>query len=158
MTLFRPIFFAAALLCGTAAAVADAQTSSARRMTIIREQRVIRIPLQPMTAIPLPRPTPEWKERRGPKCIARADIVGASLSGTSSIDFMLRDRTRLRAKLERSCPGIDYYAGFYVNPTSDGKVCEDRDAVHARSGGECQIDGFRKLTPRAAAKRTRSAR
>lgn len=155
MTYLRSILLVAALLGGS---VAEAQSGGTRRMTIVREQRVIRIPLQPMTAVPLPRPTAEWKESRGPKCISRADIAGASLSRMNSIDFILRDRTRLRAKLENSCPAIDYYAGFYLNPTSDGKICEDRDAVHARSGGECQIDRFRKLAPRPAAKKPRRAR
>lgn len=123
---------------------ADAQTAAARRLSIA-EQRVIRIPLR-STAVPLPRAGADYKETRGPKCVARSKIAGASLNGSRSLDIMLKSQTRLRAHLKSSCPALDYYAGFYLNPTADGDICSDRDAVHARSGGECQIDVFRKLT------------
>lgn len=137
----QPLHIIAALLSLTGAEVAGAQ-----RITITREQ-VVRIPLQPMRSLPLPRPMPQWKEGRGPKCIKRADIVGASVNAQKSVDFILRDRTRHRANLQRNCPALDYYREFYLKPTADGKICQDRDAVHARSGGECEIDRFRKLTP-----------
>lgn len=110
--------------------------------------RVLRIPLQPMSALPMPRPMPRWKEGRGPKCIARAQIAAAKVSGSGKVDFILKDRTLIRAQLQNSCPALDYYSGFYLQRTSDDKICRDRDAVHARSGGACQIDAFRKLTAR----------
>lgn len=113
----------------------------------IRRQRVIRIPLRPMMPVPLPTARPEWKESRGPKCVARASIAGASFNGAKSMDIVLRDQTRLRAKLESSCPAIDFYTNFYLQPTADGNICADRDSFHSRSGGECQIERFRKLTP-----------
>lgn len=134
----------AALLTLTGAEIAGAQ-----RITITREQ-VVRIPLQPMRSLPVPQPMPRWKEGRGPKCITRSDIVGASVDAQKSVDFILRNRTRHRANLQRNCPALDYYRGFYLKPTADGKICQDRDAVHARSGGECEIDQFRKLTPAKA--------
>ena len=145
MTSFRPFLTATALLLTALPATLDAQTTTVRRLTI--RERVIRIPLN-SPAAPLPRPEAAYKESRGPKCVQRANIAGASLNGLRSIDFILRDRSRLRARLESSCPAIDYYAGFYLNPTPDGNICSDRDAVHARSGGECQIDAFRKLSPK----------
>jgi hypothetical protein len=131
----------AALLSLTGAELAVAQ-----RVTIMRE-RVIRIPLQPMRSLPMPRPLVRWKEGRGPKCIARDQIVVAAVTGPGNVDFILRDRSRHRAQLQNSCPALDYYQGFYLKPTNDGKICQDRDAVHARSGGECEIDRFRRLTP-----------
>ena len=121
-------------------------SAGAQRIVITRQQ-VVRIPLTPMTALPMPDPTAAWKESRGPKCIARSDIAAASVNGLKSVDFILRDRTRHRARLQNNCPALDYYQGFYLKPTTDGKICQDRDAVHARSGGECQIDRFRKLSP-----------
>lgn len=117
-------------------------------MTIIRQQRVIRIPLRPQLAVPTPAPSADFKEGRGPKCIDRARMSGANALGLRTIDINLNDGTHLRAKLANNCPGIDYYGGFYLKPTTDGKICSDRDAFHARSGGECRIDAFRKLTPR----------
>lgn len=147
----RPIrlLLAAALI--SLPGVADAQRADAGRLTIT-EQRVMRITLR---STPVPLPKAEFREMRGPKCIARARIAGATLNGARSIDFMLRDGTRFRARLQRSCPAIDYYAGFYLNPTADGTICSDRDALHARSGGECQIDAFRKLVPRTKARKRR---
>lgn len=140
----QPLPILAALLSLTGAEIAGAQ-----RITITREQ-VVRIPLQPMRSLPVPQPMPRWKEGRGPKCITRSDIVGASVDAQKSVDFILRNRTRHRANLQRNCPALDYYRGFYLKPTADGKICQDRDAVHARSGGECEIDRFRKLTPAKA--------
>lgn len=147
MTLFKTILAAMALLVAAQPAQIGAQ-SPVRRLTL-SEQRVVRIPLR-STAVPLPKAGAEDKETRGPKCVARSKIAGASLNGLKSIDFTLRSGTRLRARLKSSCPAIDYYAGFYLNPTVDGDICSDRDAVHARSGGECQIDIFRKLTAKGA--------
>lgn len=119
----------------------------AQRTTIVPEQRTIRIPIRPAPPVPVPRPVAEWKESRGSKCIARDAIVGATINLPKSVDFILRDRTRQRARLQNSCPALDYYRGFYLKPTADGRICQDRDSVHSRSGGECEIDRFRKLTP-----------
>ncbi len=146
MTDLRPLLFTVAFVL--AMQPADARTAAARRMSII-EQRVVRIPLR-STAVPLPKASDAYKETRGPKCVARSKIAGAALNGNKSVDLTLKSTTRLRAHLKSSCPALDYYAGFYLNPTADGDICSDRDAVHARSGGACQIDVFRKLTPKGA--------
>lgn len=114
----------------------------------IREQILIRVPARM-------RPSPgavirplEWKESRGPKCIPLRALAGAALLSQKSVDFVLKDRTRVRAELERSCPALDYYRGFYLNPTADGQICADRDSVRSRMGGQCEIERFRKLTPK----------
>ena len=134
---FRPLL-AALLLAGIGGGVQAQET---------QRTRVLRVTVQRFTALPLPRPLPRWNESRGGKCINRTDIAAAAVNGPSSVDFILRDRTRRRAKLQSNCPALDYYGGFYLKPTADGRICQDRDAVHARSGGECEIDAFRKLTP-----------
>ena len=114
---------------------------------IVRKQIVIRsIRLRPVS----PRPeASEWKEGKGPKCVPASAIAGASLLGQSSVDLILRDRSRIRAELESACPALDYYYGFYISPGPDGLVCADRDAVRSRMGGECAIDRFRSLRPSA---------
>ena len=89
-----------------------------------------------------------WEEHRGPRCIAWARILGAGLLGQNSVDLIFRDGTRVRARLERRCPALDYYRGFYINETEDGMICADRDSIHSRAGGECGIDAFRSLRPR----------
>jgi hypothetical protein len=88
-----------------------------------------------------------WDEKKGPKCVQMNALAGALVSSPTSIDLILRGGLRMRAKLEKSCPSIDFYSGFYVRPSKDGRICEDRDLIHARTGGECEIDSFRTLVP-----------
>ena len=113
----------------------------------VRRQLLVRIPVRP-------RPSPaivaresriEWKEKGGPKCVPARQIVAATAFTQKSVDLILRDSTRLRAKLDRSCPALDYYFGFYISPAADGSICADRDAIRSRVGGECEIDRFRTL-------------
>jgi hypothetical protein len=86
-----------------------------------------------------------WEEHRGPRCIAWAQIAGSGLLSQDSVDLVFRDATRVRARLERHCPALDYYHGFYLAATPDGLICADRDSIRARTGGECRIDRFRSL-------------
>ncbi|HYD12965.1 MAG TPA: hypothetical protein VEC11_08965 [Allosphingosinicella sp.] len=89
-----------------------------------------------------------WQEERGPRCIPVRQILGAAQIGQESIDLVLRDATRIRARLERRCVAMDYYFGVYVRPNADGMICADRDEFRARSGGSCGIERFRLLRPR----------
>lgn len=86
----------------------------------------------------------EWKEGRGPRCVPASAIAAAALLSENSVDLILRDRRRIRAKLER-CPELDYYFGFYITPNPDGQVCADRDTIRSRVGGQCGIQRFRAL-------------
>lgn len=88
-----------------------------------------------------------WQEESGPRCVPARQIAHAALMRQQSFDLVLRDRTRLRARLERRCPALDYYVGFYISPTRDGLICADRDSIRSRAGGECRIDRFRTLRP-----------
>lgn len=112
---------------------------------VVREQIMVRL----TPALPGPSglqpATIEWKEKKGPKCVPARQVVAASMAGPSSVDLILRDRTRLRAKLDTSCPALDYYYGFYVTPSADGMICADRDAIRSRMGGQCGIDRFKTL-------------
>lgn len=114
---------------------------------IVREQIMVRVPVRARRMISTPGPRIAWKEGKGPKCVAAGTIVGASLLGQDSVDLLLRDQTRVRAKLENSCPALDYYLGFYIRPNPDGMICADRDMLRSRMGGQCEIDKFRKLRP-----------
>jgi hypothetical protein len=73
-------------------------------------------------------------------------VLGATMLSRNSVDLVMRDRSRVRARLDSSCPGLDFYRGFYVSGTADGMICADRDMVRSRMGGQCQIDQFRSLT------------
>jgi hypothetical protein len=72
-------------------------------------------------------------------------IAGAALLRQDSVDLVLRDRSRVRARLGRDCPALNYYRGFYVRPNADGQICADRDHFRSRVGAECEIDAFKSL-------------
>lgn len=112
----------------------------------VRQQVIIRVPRGVHRVAPAGATLIQWRESRGPHCIAANTIVGASLLGQNSVDLILRDNSRIRARLERRCPALDYYYGFYVNATEDGRICADRDSIRSRAGRACQIDQFRSLT------------
>jgi hypothetical protein len=109
---------------------------------VVREQIVVRFRGR---QAPAPGAALQWKEGKGPRCVAARQILGAALSGQESVDLILRDRRRVRVKLESSCPALDYYYGFYITPDPDGMVCADRDRIRSRMGGQCEIDRFRSL-------------
>jgi hypothetical protein len=117
----------------------------------ITQSIIIRVPARRSrryaSSSDVPPALPRFKDRRGPKCINAATIGGAAITAPDSVDFILKGGKRVRAKLEDACPALDYYSGFYVKPPADGKICADRDSIHTRSGGDCQIDKFRTLTP-----------
>lgn len=123
------------------------QQQQEMRGFMMRQQIIIRVPTGARRVAPAAPSLLRWRERSGPRCISANQIVGATLLSARSVDLILRDNSRMRARLESRCPALDYYRGFYVNATADGRICADRDSVRSRAGGECQIDDFRSLTP-----------
>ena len=113
---------------------------------IVREQIIVRITRGP--ASPALAASSGWRERKGPKCIPARALAGALVSSASSVDFLMRDGSRVRARLENDCPALGYYYGFYISPNPDGQVCAERDAIRSRIGGQCDIHRFRSLQPR----------
>lgn len=133
---------AAALLLALAAAVDPPQTAQVYAPVRTRSGVIVRVPARPETRKPV-----KWREKKGPKCIPASFLAGALPPRNDEIDLLLRGGTRMRAKLEDRCPALDYYNGFYLKPGKDGMICEDRDAIHTRSGGKCGIERFRRLVP-----------
>ena len=118
-----------------------------QRGSVAVRQIIIRVPVAgPPAAAPRPALV-QWHETRGPRCIPAGRIIGATALSQHSFDLIFRDRSRIRARLERRCPALDFYRGFYVNATADGQICAERDSVRSRTGGVCQIDQFRALWP-----------
>jgi hypothetical protein len=110
----------------------------------IRQQIIVRMPQVTRPGVPASAIT-DWRESRGPRCVNASEIRGATFLSRNSVDLVMRDNSRVRARLESSCPALDYYYGFYVAATVDGRICADRDAIRSRMGGECGIDQFRSL-------------
>ena len=91
-------------------------------------------------------PSIRWDDRGGPKCIPTASLTAAALAEGNSVDFLLRDRRRVRARLDSDCPTLDFYGGFYLQ-SEDGQVCAKRDEIRNRMGGSCRINRFRLMVP-----------
>jgi hypothetical protein len=69
---------------------------------VVRDEIIIHVPIAQHRLPPF-----EWVEHKGPKCLPAAMIAGAALATTSSVDFVLRDRSRVRARLDNDCAGLD---------------------------------------------------
>jgi hypothetical protein len=109
---------------------------------VVRDEIIIRVPVvRPRVLVPV-----RWVEKKGPKCIGSNQLLAASLANDNSIDFFLRDRRRIRAKMDRDCPTLDFYGGFYLQPR-DQRICAGRDEIRSRIGGACQIERFRLMEP-----------
>ena len=126
---------------GIAVGGADGPELTVRRV-MIRDEMLMHIPIGTR-----PPPLFEWEEKKGPKCLPAAAIAGASIAGPSSVDFVLRDRRRIRAELDKDCDGLDFYGGFYVEP-EDGGICAKREEIRSRVGASCRITRFRRLVPK----------
>jgi hypothetical protein len=92
-------------------------------------------------------PPPPMVERKADDCIRMQRVVAFSVTRNDSVDLMLNDGTRMRARLASNCPSLGFYSGFYIRPNPDGKMCANRDAIRSRSGGSCTIQQFRTLVP-----------
>jgi hypothetical protein len=137
---------AALLLLAFGGAEADQPPARPAQGTFtVHQQIIIRVAVGSRPAAPGGASPIRWEEHGGPRCIAWARIAGAGLLGQNSVDLVFRDATRIRARLERRCPALDYYRGFYLPATADGLICADRDSIRSRTGGECRIDRFRTL-------------
>ncbi|AEG48038.1 hypothetical protein Sphch_0339 [Sphingobium chlorophenolicum L-1] len=114
----------------------------------IEQRIIIRVPMARKgraPSRPVPESRDEWKEKKGPRCIALRSIRSASILMDNAIDLLLADNHRYRARLARGCNSIGFYSGFYVEPDDDGSLCSGRDELQARSGASCAIDSFRRL-------------
>ncbi|URD61499.1 hypothetical protein M8312_03000 [Sphingomonas sp. KRR8] len=120
---------------------APPEAVSVSRVTI-SEEVVMRIPvIRPHFAWPI-----RWEETKGPRCIKSDNILATALADDGSIDFLMRSRERIRARLENQCPTLDFYGGLYLQ-SADGSICARRDEVRSRIGGACAIERFRRMVP-----------
>lgn len=115
------------------------------------EQRVIiRFPNQPL---PVPPGRSEkrnavlYNEEKIGKCLLMDRLVASRPGPKNSLELVTRERQLIRAYLGDGCLAREFYAGAYVERSKDGKLCVDRDLLHARTGAKCEIDKFRLLVP-----------
>ncbi len=106
---------------------------------VVRDEIILHVPIAKRRL-----PAFEWVEHKGPKCVPVAMIAGAAMATPSTIDFVLRDRRRVRARFDNDCAGLDFYGGFYLE-SQDGAVCAKREEIRSRAGSTCRIERFRRL-------------
>jgi hypothetical protein len=120
------------------------------------DQRVIvRLPSQPAaapaaanalkktSAVPV-----RYKEEKIGKCLWIDKLAGSRIGTKESLELLTRDGVLIRAYLGDGCLAREFYAGAYMERPFDGKLCVDRDLLHARTGAKCEVDRFRLLIPR----------
>jgi hypothetical protein len=110
---------------------------------VVQDEVILRVPVQPRPLLP----RIKWDEKKGPKCIPGDAIRRVMLSGPEQVDFVLADRSRMRAQFDEDCLGLDFYEGVYLQ-TEDDRVCARRDAIRSRMGTTCRIERFKRLVPK----------
>lgn len=153
----NPVFASAALLMLFAAPAAAPQPPAPdwARLEAAMQHFVIHVPrmtITQTTVIMRSRPVPvappvALVERKAKDCLDMRRIVGFGITRPDSVDLVLNDGSRMRARLGNNCPSLGFYQGFYVKPNPDGKMCAGRDPIRTRSGGECSIQMFKSLVP-----------
>jgi hypothetical protein len=88
---------------------------------------------------------PRFVERKMGKCLKVSGIAGVQPDGGSRLLLFMRDQRIVSAELERACRSRDFYSGFYLSRSTDGKLCVDRDTLLSRSGANCKLTRIRQL-------------
>ncbi len=124
----------------------------------IEQRIIIRVPRQSFSRsslmpAPLPRnlPPPEpprFERRKVGKCLAMRDVTGVRVVNEDMLVLFMRDQRMIEAELERSCRAREFYQGFYMERSGDGRLCVDRDLLQARSGSKCEVEKLRQLVPK----------
>ena len=133
--------------------VADAFRSAPVEQVRIEQRMVIRItPLGPAREMlaDLPRAplATKFSERKVGKCLPVAGIAGVQIGADDRLLLFMRDQRLIGATLEKVCRARDFYSGFYVERSGDGRLCVDRDMIHSRSGASCSLSRLRQLIAR----------
>lgn len=81
------------------------------------------------------------------RCIGVDAVAGAVVFGDRAVELTMKDGARWRMSFAQSCPALSFYQGFYYRRAVAGRLCAGRDAVIARSGGECPIDAIVRVHP-----------
>lgn len=123
----------------------------------IEQRLIIRVPRQSLSRsalAPMPAPRraeppelPKFERRKIGKCVAMRDVTGVRVIDDDMLVLFTRDRKMIEAQLERSCSAREFYQGFYMERSGDGRLCVDRDMIQARSGSKCEVERLRQLVP-----------
>lgn len=124
----------------------------------IEQRIIIRVPRQSFSRsslLPPPPPPrrvpkpemPKFERRKVGKCLAMRDVTGVRVINDDMLVLFMRDQRMIEAELERSCSAREFYQGFYMERSGDGRLCVERDLLQARSGSKCEVNKLRQLVP-----------
>lgn len=116
-----------------------------QRMTIRITPR--RQSTQPNMLVELPNQAigPRFVERKIGKCVKVERISGVQSDSGNRLLLFMNDRRIVSAMLERACRARDFYSGFYLSKSDDGKLCIARDTLQSRSGANCKLTQLSEL-------------
>lgn len=132
--------------------VLDEARKPVRRGQVRIEQRVI-IRISPSSAetrrrmlasLPRRQIRTELQEVRHDDCVEVGDIAGSTTAENRLLLFM-RDRRVLTLALDEACTARAFYSGFYVERSTDGKLCVSREKLQSRAGASCEILAINRL-------------
>ncbi|WP_260923798.1 hypothetical protein [Novosphingobium sp. 9] len=120
-----------------------------QRMTIrITPQSPAPIPPDRFISMPNGHVGPGYTERKIGDCLPISGIEAVRPDRDSRLLLFMRDDNIVSADLERSCRARDFYLGFYMSRTPDGRLCVGRDHLLSRSGMSCALTRIRLLVPK----------
>jgi hypothetical protein len=119
----------------------------------IDQRVIIRLPSQleapsPAAGQRMIAPRIKYKEQKIGKCLWVDKLAGSRPGPNRTLDIITHDGVLVRAYLGDGCLAREFYAGAYMERSYDGKLCVDRDLLHARTGARCEVDKFRLLISR----------
>lgn len=90
-------------------------------------------------------------ERSFGECLDVSAIAAVQAQRGSRLLLYLRDRRLIAANLEKACEAQNYYSGFYLEQSDDGRLCTGRDHLQARNGMRCSVSSLRQIVAVQAA-------
>ncbi len=87
----------------------------------------------------------QFTERKVGNCLPIAGIASVRPDRANRLLLLMRDRRVMSAELDRSCRARDFYSGFLLERSDDGRICVDRDTLLSRSGMNCKLTRIREL-------------
>lgn len=132
--------------------IAEAFRSGAANQVRIEQQITIRVTPRSSSArrnmlmdMPGRAVAPRFVERKMGKCVDVSDIAGVQPDGGNRLLLFMRDQRIIGAQLDRSCRAREFYSGFYLSRSRDGRLCIDRDTLLSRSGASCTLSKMSRL-------------
>lgn len=132
--------------------IEQAMRPQAQFQVRIEQRVIIRIAPSPPAArermlSTLPRREMEtrFQEVRQDSCVSIQGIAGVAPVQPNRLLLFMRDHRVLSAALDRACDAQAFYAGFYVERSSDGMLCSERDLLKSRTGTSCEVAQFNRL-------------